>query len=163
MVSVGEYYVKVNIGGKTMRVQIDRGSATLSVALKQYPHCKRGDMRFSLEDSTTGVAQYIPYDSEQCGAKTFSFDCGGCSSPQACCEKSNSSSWAFHLNFGDGSCTKGMIVRDVFEWGSVTFPVILRGIASYSGEFERSEVDAILGMAYATLACNRTCVKRTSD
>lgn len=163
MVAVGEYYVKVHIGGQMLRVQIDTGSATLAAPLKQCNHCKRGDMRYSVEDSNSSIAEYISCGHGECDANTCSYDCGKCSSIKACCAKANSSNCAFHLNFGDGSGAKGMLVRDQFQWGDVTFPVTFGGIASDSDDFERSEVDGILGMAYPPLACNPSCVTPTFD
>lgn len=163
MVAVGEYYARVKIGGQTLRVQIDTGSATLAAPLKQCTDCKRGDMRYSVEDSDSGIAHYISCDHDECQRDTCGFGCGKCSSIQACCSKSNSSNCAFHLNFGDGSGAKGMLVRDEFAWGDVKFPVTFGGIASDSPDFERKQVDGILGMAYRSLACNPSCVTPTFD
>lgn len=163
MVAVGEYYARVKIGGQTLRVQIDTGSATLAAPLKQCTNCKRGDMRYAVEDSTSGIAHYVSCDHDECQKGTCGYGCGKCSSIQACCAKSNSSNCAFHLNFGDGSGAKGMLVRDEFEWGDIKFPVTFGGIASDSPDFERKEVDGILGMAYRSLACNPSCVQPTFD
>lgn len=163
MVAVGEYYAKVHIGGQMLRVQIDTGSATLAAPLKQCTHCKRGDMRYSVEESSSGIAEYISCGHGECGANTCSFDCGKCSATKACCAKANTTNCAFHLNFGDGSGAKGMLVRDEFKWGDAEFPVTFGGIASDSDDFERSQVDGILGMAYPPLACNPSCVTPTFD
>lgn len=164
MVAVGEYYVKVKIGGQELRVQIDTGSATLAAPLKECSNCKRGDKRYSIADSNSGIAEYISCDHDQCEANTCGYGCDKCSAgTNACCAKANSSNCAFHLNFGDGSGAKGMLVRDMFEWGDLKFPVTFGGIASDSPDFERKQVDGILGMAYKTLACNPSCILPTID
>lgn len=164
MVAVGEYYAKVKIGGQTLRVQIDTGSATLAVPVKECENCKRGDMRYSIDDSNSGIATQIGCDDEACSDNTCSpFGCGACSSSKACCAKSDHSKCAFHLNFGDGSGAKGILIRDELEWGDVKFPVTFGGIRSDSPDFERSQVDGILGMAYPTLACNPSCITPTFE
>lgn len=163
MVAVGEYYAKVYIGGQMLRVQIDTGSATLAVPLKQCTHCKRGDLRYSLEDSNSTIAEYISCEHDECSPNTCSYDCGKCSSAKACCSKADDSNCAFYLNFGDGSGAQGMLVRDQFAWGGASFPVTFGGIASDSDDFERSQVDGILGMAYSPLACNPSCITPTFD
>lgn len=164
MVAVGEYYAKVKIGGQTLRVQIDTGSATLAVPVKECANCKRGDMRYSYHDSNSGIANMVTCDDTLCGPDTCSpYGCGKCSSTKACCASSDHDKCAFHLNFGDGSGAKGILVRDQFQWGDVKFPVTFGGIRSDSPDFERSQVDGILGMAYKSLACNPTCVVPTFD
>ncbi|CAN8073179.1 unnamed protein product [Agarophyton chilense] len=164
MVAVGEYYAKVKIGGQTLRVQIDTGSATLAVPLKECVNCKRGDMRYSLGDSKTGIARYIGCEDNDCGEDSCtSFGCSRCSARRACCAKSDETKCAFHLNFGDGSGAKGVLVYDVMSWGDVDFPVYAGGIMSDSPDFERSQVDGILGMAYPSLACNPSCIKPTFE
>lgn len=164
MVAVGEYYAKVKIGGQTLRVQIDTGSATLAVPVKECSNCKRGDMRYSIDDSNSGIAKHIGCNDEGCGANTCSpYGCGKCSARQACCANSDHEQCAFHLSFGDGSGAKGVLIRDELQWGDVKFPVTFGGIRSDSPDFERSQVDGILGMAYPTLACNPSCIKPTFE
>ncbi|KAI0563030.1 Aspartic peptidase [Gracilaria domingensis] len=164
MVAVGEYYAKVKLGGQTLRVQIDTGSATLAMPLKECVNCKRGDMRYSLSDSKTGIARYIGCEDSECGDDTCSpFGCSRCSSRRACCAKSDETKCAFHLNFGDGSGAKGALVYDIMSWGDLDFPVYAGGILSDSPDFERSQVDGILGMAYPSLACNPSCIKPTFE
>lgn len=164
MVAVGEYYAKVKLGGQTLRVQIDTGSATLAVPMKECSDCKRGDMRYSLNESKSGVATEIACDDDACGADTCSsYGCGSCSSTNACCALSDKTKCGFHLNFGDGSGAKGILIRDELEWGDVKFPVTFGGIKSDSPDFERSQVDGILGMAYPSLACNPSCITPTFE
>lgn len=164
MVAVGEYYAKVKLGGQTLRVQIDTGSATLAVPVKECSNCKRGDMRYSLADSDSGMAEEIGCNDDACGPNTCSpFGCSKCSARQACCAKSDSARCGFHLSFGDGSGAKGILIRDTIQWGDVKFPVTFGGIRSDSPDFERSQVDGILGMAYPSLACNPTCIKPTFE
>lgn len=164
MVAVGEYYARVKIGGQTLRVQIDTGSATLAVPVKECTNCKRGDMRYSMEDSPTGIAQVLGCDDSSCGRDTcIPYGCGKCSTTNACCAHSDTTKCAFHLSFGDGSGAKGVLVRDEFEWGDLKFPVTFGGIRSDSPDFERSQVDGILGMAYPSLACNPSCITPTFE
>lgn len=164
MVAVGEYYAKVKLGGQTLRVQIDTGSATLAVPVKECTDCKRGDMRYSIDDSDSGSATAVSCEHESCGKNTCSpYSCGKCSSTRACCAQSDHDMCAFHLNFGDGSGAKGVLIRDELEWGDIKFPVTFGGIRSDSPDFERSQVDGILGMAYPSLACNPSCITPTFE
>lgn len=164
MVAVGEYYAKVQIGGQTLRVQIDTGSATLAVPVKECTDCKRGDMRYAINDSKSGAAEHISCDHHICSRDTCSsFGCGKCSAKRACCAQSDHGLCAFHLNFGDGSGAKGILIRDNLKWGDLEFPVVFGGIRSDSPDFERSQVDGILGMAYPSLACNPSCITPTFE
>lgn len=164
MVAVGEYYAKVQIGGQTIRVQIDTGSATLAVPLSECVNCKEGDMRYDISASNSGQAKHIACDDKDCGENTCSpVTCSHCSTNNACCSASDKSKCSFHLSFGDGSGAKGYLVRDMLKWGDVEFPVTFGGIHSDSPDFERSQVDGILGMAYPSLACNPSCILPTFE
>lgn len=164
MVTVGEYYAKVKLGGQTLRVQIDTGSATLAVPVKECTSCKRGDMRYSFDGSDSGIASMVGCEDDSCGHNTCSpFGCGKCSSTRACCAQSDHDKCAFHINFGDGSGAKGVLIRDELQWGDLKFPVTFGGIRSDSPDFERSQVDGILGMAYPSLACNPSCITPTFE
>jgi hypothetical protein len=165
MVAVGEYYAKINLGGQMVRTQIDTGSATLAVPMAACKSCRRGDRRYDLEKSVGGKGKAISCeDGSVCMKdKCSPFSCGKCSSDRACCSKTVPDMCGFHLSFGDGSGAQGMLVRDDLEWGGVTFPVVFGGINQDSPDFERQEVDGILGMAYPPLACNPSCVKPTFE
>eukprot|EP00171_Calliarthron_tuberculosum_P004076 IDg4076t1 len=164
IVAVGEYYARVKIGGQTIRVQIDTGSATLAVPMAECDSCKKGDMRYDIHKSDSGRARIISCSDDECQANRCStFMCGRCSSKQACCANSDTSKCAFHLSFGDGSGAKGVLVNDVLQWGDVKFPVTFGGIRHDSPDFERKQVDGIMGMAYPRLACNPSCVKPTFE
>lgn len=165
MVKVGEYYAKIHIGGQMVRTQIDTGSATLALPMSGCKDCRAGDMRYDLEKSVGGKGRAIDCsDGDVCMANKCSpFSCGGCSEARACCSSREPEKCGFHLNFGDGSGAQGMLVRDDMEWGGITFPVVFGGINQDSPDFERKEVDGILGMAYPTLACNPSCVKPTFE
>lgn len=159
MVAVGEYYARIQLGGQTVRVQIDTGSATLAVPLAECKNCKTGDMRYSVEKSNSGMGRQISCDDEHCGRNSCSmYGCGKCSATQACCAHSDTTMCAFHLNFGDGSGAKGILVEDELSWGDMKFPIVFGGIRSDSPDFERSQVDGIMGMAYPSLACNPSCI-----
>ena len=164
MVAVGEYYARVQIGGQTVRVQIDTGSATLAVPLSECVNCKEGDMRYNISASNSGQARHISCDDDECGKNTCSpLACTHCSKNNACCAASDKSKCSFRLSFGDGSGAKGYLVRDILKWGDVEFPVTFGGIHSDSEDFERSEVDGILGMSYPSLACNPSCILPTFE
>lgn len=159
IVAVGEYYARIKVGGQTVRVQIDTGSATLALPMTECDSCKAGDMRYDIHKSKTGQARVISCEDDECQPhKCSTFGCGACSSRRACCAFSNKSQCSFHLSFGDGSGAKGVLVRDVLQWGDVKFPVTFGGIRHDSPDFERNQVDGILGMAYPRLACNPSCV-----
>ncbi len=164
IVAVGEYYARIKIGGQTVRVQIDTGSATLAVPMRECKSCKKGDMRYDIRKSNSGQARVIGCSDRECQADRCSrWACGACSLKRACCAYSDKSKCAFHLNFGDGSGAKGVLVKDVLQWGDVKFPVVFGGIRQDSPDFERKQVDGILGMAYPRLACNPSCVKPTFE
>ena len=160
IVAVGEYYARVKIGGQTVRVQIDTGSATLAVPMAECTSCKKGDMRYDIKKSNSGQARIIGCNDDECeGNKCNSFICGKCSAKRGCCATSDHGACAFHLSFGDGSGARGILVKDMLEWGNTKFPVVFGGIRHDSPDFERKQVDGILGMAYPRLACNPSCVK----
>lgn len=160
MVAVGEYYARVKLGGQEVHVQIDTGSATLAAPLKTCKSCLEGDRRYDIEASNSGKARKISCTDSICSPDRCSpFSCGGCSPSKACCSKTEASMCGFHLNFGDGSGARGLLVEDIMSWGGVQFPVVFGGINRDSPDFERAQVDGILGMAYPSLACNPSCVK----
>lgn len=161
MVKVGEYYAKIELGGQMVRTQIDTGSATLAAPLKTCKSCLRGDRRYDIDASVGKKGNIIACDdSTHCMRdKCSPFSCGGCSEEKACCSKTEPTKCGFHLSFGDGSGAQGMLVKDDLSWGGVSFPVVFGGINQDSPDFERQQVDGILGMAYPTLACNPSCVK----
>jgi len=165
IVAVGEYYAEVQLGGQTVRVQIDTGSTTLAVPMEECETCRHGDMRYSLAKSTGSVGRPVPCDGDECTPRSCNpFLCGKCSSTDACCSKINKENCGFHLSFGDGSGASGELVLDNLTWGNnITFPVVFGGILKDSPDFERSTVDGILGMAWPKLACNPSCVEPTFD
>jgi Eukaryotic aspartyl protease len=165
MVKVGEYYAKIKLGGQMVRTQIDTGSATLAAPMAGCKSCLAGDRRYDLKKSAGGKGAAVACgDGDLCMENKCSpFSCGKCSDAKACCSKTEPDMCGFHLSFGDGSGAQGMLVKDDMEWGGVTFPVVFGGINKDSPDFERQEVDGILGMAYPTLACNPSCVKPTFE
>jgi hypothetical protein len=164
MVAVGEYYAKVHIGGQLVRVQIDTGSATLAVPMAECQTCLAGDKRYNIALSTKSRGRKIDCEDDICSPERCSpFSCGSCSSKNGCCAKSDPKQCAFHLNFGDGSGAKGVLVKDFMTWGGVSFPTVFGGIENDSPDFERAQVDGILGMAYSALACNPSCVEPAFD
>lgn len=165
IVAVGEYYAEVQLGGQTVRVQIDTGSTTLAVPMEECESCRKGDMRYSVSKSAGKVGRPVPCDGDVCTPNMCSpFSCGKCSPTKACCSKLNKDNCGFHLSFGDGSGASGELVIDNLTWGdNITFPVVFGGILKDSPDFERSTVDGILGLAWPKLACNPSCVEPTFD
>lgn len=165
IVAVGEYYAEVQLGGQTVRVQIDTGSTTLAVPMEECESCRKGDMRYSVSKSAGNVGRPVPCDGDVCTPNMCSpFSCGKCSATKACCSKLNKDNCGFHLSFGDGSGASGELVIDNLTWGNnITFPVVFGGILKDSPDFERSTVDGILGLAWPKLACNPSCVEPTFD
>lgn len=160
IVSVGEYYARILIGGQTVRVQIDTGSATLALPMVECDSCRAGDMRYNITASDSGHARVVACGDPECqNDMCSSFGCGACSSKGACCAFSDEAKCAFRLRFGDGSGAQDVLVRDVLQWGDAKFPVTFGGIRYDSPDFEPPRVDGILGMAYPHLACNPSCVK----
>lgn len=161
MVKVGEYYARIKLGGQMVRTQIDTGSATLAAPMGTCHNCLRGDHRYKLSASVGGKGEVISCgdDSICTRNKCSPSKCGGCSPLRACCAKLRKDQCGFHLHFGDGSGAEGFLVRDEMEWGGLSFPVVFGGINQDSPDFERPQVDGILGMAYPRLACNPSCVK----
>jgi Eukaryotic aspartyl protease len=161
MVAVGEYYAKVHIGGQMLRAQIDTGSATLAVPLEECESCLRGDRRYNIHASPQKKGRRIGCGDTICTPNKCSpYSCGACSpKSNACCANSDKSMCGFHLKFGDGSGAQGMLIEDDMSWGGISFPVVFGGIDKDSPDFERKQVDGILGMAYSSLACNPSCAK----
>lgn len=156
IVGVGEYFSIVEIGGKEMRVQVDTGSSTLAVPMEGCRSCSQQSKRlYSLVESTNGRA--VSCDSDQCAAGRCSSSCPICSRRGACCSAERPSECGFSLRYADGSTLSGSLVEDEMVWGTLRCNVTFGGILRNSANFERSEVDGILGMAYRSLACNPSC------
>lgn len=156
IVGVGEYFSFIEIGGKSIRVQIDTGSSTLAVPMKGCSSCINKVNRYEVETSKRGHS--ISCASSECAADRCTTNCPVCSDRGACCSTERPSECGFSLRYADGSAASGSVVRDEMKWGShlrvnVTFGGILRN----SPNFERPEVDGILGMAFKSLACNPSC------
>jgi hypothetical protein len=164
MVAVGEYYAKVLLGGQLVRVQIDTGSATLAVPMAECKTCLPHDKRYNIHLSEGSRGSKIGCDDAVCSPdKCAPFSCGACSAKQACCGKSDPKQCGFHLNFGDGSGARGVLAKDYMTWGGLSFPTVFGGIEHDTPDFERTQVDGILGMAYSALACNPSCVEPAFD
>ncbi|CAN8073733.1 unnamed protein product [Agarophyton chilense] len=156
IVGVGEYFSIIEVGGKEMRVQVDTGSSTLAIPMEGCRSCSRkSDRRYSLEESGRGKA--VSCDSELCAAWRCSRSCPLCSNRGACCSTERPEECGFSLRYADGSTLSGSLVQDEMVWSTLRSNVTFGGILRNSANFERSEVDGILGMAYKSLACNPSC------
>jgi len=164
--AVGEYYLRVKVGGQDARVQVDTGSSTMAIPVKGCDSCRSGDLRFDPASSNSGKFRKLGCATDECGSNSCSSrsSCGRCSDDNACCAKEDPESCAFELKYGDGSGARGALVEEVVEIApGVASPVIFGGILHDSSDFERPSVDGILGMAYKDLACTPTCVEPPFD
>jgi Eukaryotic aspartyl protease len=158
---VGEYYTKIEVGGQKVRVQVDTGSSTLALPMAECRRCRPSDLRYNIHKSTSGIGRWIACTNELCTPDTCAAHaCTRCSSRDACCSDENPLACGFKLRYGDGSYARGALMIDTLSWGNnLSAPVVFGGILRDSEDFERSLVDGILGLAYAALACNPTCVE----
>lgn len=155
IVGVGEYFSIIEIGGKKIRVQIDTGSSTLAVPMKGCTSCINKVNRYSVDDSPRALT--ISCDSYECASDRCTTNCPVCSRRGACCSTERPSECGFSLRYADGSAASGSVVRDEMRWGKLRANVTFGGILRNSPNFERPEVDGILGMAFKSLACNPSC------
>lgn len=163
--TIGEYYVELLFGGQPVRVQIDTGSSTLAVPLKQCFNCRAGDQRFDLTKAK-GTTSLVRCDSPACmrnSCHKFS-ECQICApNNRACCSQEAPTECGFFLRYADDSSASGALVEADVTLAGFTAPVVFGGILRESPDFEAVVVDGIFGMAYKSLACNPTCVMPLFD
>lgn len=111
--------------------------------------------RYSVAD--TKFAKAVTCDSDQCAADRCTVSCQVCSTHGACCSPERPKECGFSLRYADGSAASGSLITDEVTWGDLRTNVTFGGILNNSPNFERPEVDGILGMAYKSLACNPSC------
>lgn len=155
IVGVGEYFSVIEIGGKKIRVQVDTGSSTLAVPMRGCGSCIKKANRYALEESAQ--ARAVGCSSGLCAADRCTTSCAVCSERGACCSAERPEHCGFSLRYADGSAASGSVVQDEVRWGSLRANVTFGGILRNSPNFERPEVDGILGMAFRSLACNPSC------
>jgi len=163
IVGVGEYYTIVRLGGKAMRVQVDTGSATLAVPMKGCKSCINQKHGYSTAESPVADAHAVPCGDAACQASRCTARCKACGANGACCSTARPGECGFFLRYADGSAASGSLVSDELRWGNLSTRVTFGGILHNSPDFERYDVDGILGMAYKSLACNPTCVDPPFD
>lgn len=157
---VGEYYLRIVVGGQPIRVQVDTGSSTLAFPVAECRNCEPSDQRYNPLLSKTGKQRWISCMNKKCARDVCTANnCSRCSTTDACCAVENPHACLFQLRYGDGSGASGGLMVDEMSWGNVSAPVIFGAILTDINDFERSLVDGILGMAYESLACNPTCVE----
>lgn len=163
--TLGEYYVTLLFGGQPINVQLDTGSSTIAVPLKQCKNCRANDHRLDL-DKATGTAGYIACESSGCrpnicGALS---QCTVCAkSNKACCAVEAPQACGFFLRYADRSGVSGALVQADVSMAGITVPLVFGAILRETESFENDNVDGILGMAYKSLACNPTCVEPLFD
>lgn len=155
IVGVGEYYSVIELGGKKIRVQIDTGSSTLAVPMTGCKSCIAKASRYEV-DETKG-ARAISCTDPECASDRCTVNCPVCSPHGACCSAERPKQCGFSLRYADGSAASGSLVTDEVQWGGLRSNITFGGILSNSPNFERPEVDGILGMAFKSLACNPSC------
>lgn len=160
---MGEYYVTLTFCGQPINVQIDTGSSTMAVPLKQCTNCRTGDNRLDLSRGCSSGSGLIRCDSSSCGRSTCSKGCGACSvSTNSCCSAEDTSGCAFQLLYADRSGVTGSLVRANVGVSTISTPLVFGGILKQS-DFEAEQVDGIFGLAFKTLACNPSCVTPLLD
>mmetsp|Transcript_5726 Transcript_5726/g.17045 ORF Transcript_5726/g.17045 Transcript_5726/m.17045 type:complete len:553 (-) Transcript_5726:114-1772(-) len=160
--AIGEYFTRIKIGSQTFRVQVDTGSSTLAIPLAQCRSCLNGDLRYAIDKSPSGIAEFVSCDSNACGEKTCRAGCTRCHAGK-CCAEDDPTKCGFYLRYGDGSGAQGSLMYDVIEWGGLSVKGYFGGVLRDSRDFEQQGVDGILGLAYPSLGCAPTCVSPVFD
>jgi Eukaryotic aspartyl protease len=168
LTTIGEYYVELPVGGQVINVQIDTGSSTLAVPLKQCLNCRPHDRRFDMSKAEP-VATMVKCASDTCRPNTCHAygrhgQCSACSKgTNACCSSVETDKCGFFLQYADGSGAAGALMEADVTLAGLTVPLVFGSILRVSKGFESVAVDGILGMAFASLACNPTCVTPLFD
>lgn len=165
IVTLGEYYVTLSFGGQPINVQVDTGSSTIAVPLKDCLNCRPHDHRLDLA-TASGTAGFIGCDSPACRPNTCSNVglCSVCSvKTKACCSVAAPDACGFFLKYADDSGVSGALVQTDVSIAGLTVPLVFGAILRETEDFENTNVDGILGMAYRSLACNPTCVEPLFD
>lgn len=163
--TIGEYYTTLYFGGQPINVQVDTGSSTIAVPLKQCRNCRSHDHRLDLQ-AATGTAGYIPCASSACRPNVCGAlkSCSVCSqNNRACCSLDAPKACGFFLLYADRSGASGALIQADVAMAQLTVPLIFGAILRETEQFENQNVDGILGMAYSSLACNPTCVDPLFD
>jgi len=160
--SVGEYYLTINVGGQPVSVQVDTGSSTLVLPLDSCKSCLHTS--YSPEKSTSKKAKKIGCTSDACQANTcMPGMCPHCGPESQCCMEETNSSCFFLVAYADGSGAQGSLVEDEVQIGDIKTQAAFGGMVTDVGDFQRTGIDGILGLAYPPLACNPTCLKPVFD
>lgn len=165
IVTLGEYYVTLTFGGQPINVQIDTGSSTIAVPLKECSNCRPNNHRLDLS-TASGTAGLIGCDSPACRPNTCNIvaPCTACSvKTKACCSVIAPDACGFFLSYADESGASGALVQADVTIAGLTVPLAFGAILKETEGFENTNVDGILGMAYKSLACNPTCVMPLFD
>lgn len=158
---LGEYFVTLTFGGQRINVQLDTGSSTMAVPLRQCINCVKGDHRLDL-DSAVGRAGIISCSSRVCQPESCVQSCGACSKTQACCSQHYPKGCSFSLRYADRSGVNGVLVLAEVGISSLFTPLVFGAILEQDS-FEATEVDGIFGLAYKYLACNPSCITPLFD
>jgi len=162
IVSVGEYYIQIEIGGTPFRVQVDTGSSTLAVPMEGCSSCRKSSFKYSSNFTRSSIISCS--DRKRCTRNVCKvLGCSHCSSSGACCADRMPEACGFFLRYGDGSGAEGALVRDIVKVGNTTVDSIFGGILHDTTDFERSSVDGILGLGYPALGCTPSCIDPLID
>eukprot|EP00189_Rhodosorus_marinus_P008452 CAMPEP_0184754612 /NCGR_PEP_ID=MMETSP0315-20130426/44714_1 /TAXON_ID=101924 /ORGANISM="Rhodosorus marinus, Strain UTEX LB 2760" /LENGTH=415 /DNA_ID=CAMNT_0027234037 /DNA_START=1062 /DNA_END=2309 /DNA_ORIENTATION=- len=89
--------------------------------------------------------------------------CPHCGPESQCCMEETNSSCFFLVAYADGSGAQGSLVEDEVQIGDIKTQAAFGGMVTDVGDFQRTGIDGILGLAYPPLACNPTCLKPVFD
>lgn len=162
LTALGEYYVTLTFGGQPINVQIDTGSSTMAVPLRECTNCRKGGRALDLSRASTS-AFIVSCDSPLCSANICTFGCGACSPTTPCCGKNAKPACSFQLRYADGSGTSGALVRAIVAISSLETPLVFGAMLEETSSFANDKVDGIFGLAYKSLACNPSCVTPLLD
>lgn len=169
------------VGGQSIRLQIDISQGSLVVPGAGCSTCRIGDNRYDVFKSATG-GKPVSCSDERCAENACENErssggaCDTCSSSDACCApmlKSDKSSTnplegtplcAFNMRFSDSSSGNGSMMIDTVELSGLKVPNVMFGaMHQESKTFEMPYVDGVLGMAYVGAACHPTCTPAVMD
>mmetsp|Transcript_8564 Transcript_8564/g.15493 ORF Transcript_8564/g.15493 Transcript_8564/m.15493 type:complete len:499 (-) Transcript_8564:254-1750(-) len=154
--ALGMFYAEISLGNELFHVQVDTGSATLAVPVDKCIDCKEGDRRYTTNKGDSIVSCS---DKEFCssGGMCARGMCAKCSAHGGCCSKFDDTKCYFQLAYADGSGASGALVHDTITIAGLQSEVVFGGIFHDSTDFERQNVDGIIGLSPATHACHPTC------
>eukprot|EP00189_Rhodosorus_marinus_P010509 CAMPEP_0184744922 /NCGR_PEP_ID=MMETSP0315-20130426/7667_1 /TAXON_ID=101924 /ORGANISM="Rhodosorus marinus, Strain UTEX LB 2760" /LENGTH=448 /DNA_ID=CAMNT_0027216899 /DNA_START=186 /DNA_END=1532 /DNA_ORIENTATION=+ len=147
--AVGMYYSYVIVGGQKVDLQIDTGSAMMALPHESCSACRKGDNRYNPSKSST--SSEVQCHDKRCSSSS---SYGGCTG-NLC---------KFNLAYADSAYANGHLMCDSVDWGQAEgIDACFGAITKESADFERDQVDGILGLAGESLSCNPSCITPLFD